>query len=177
MYLEGLVSEAQKRGHIICPPKRDFPFHPENYRPFTILNTDYKILTRIIANRLRTRTDELLDHNQYCGRSDRSISDAVATVRDIIAYAEDTQKPTCLVSIDFKDAFDKISHNFISNILRGYGISDTFCKRLNMIYTDTTLILTLNGHTSTQIKILSGVGRGCALSKIFFCIVRKPASH
>ena len=85
MYLEGAVSDAQKHGHIVCLPKRDFPVHPENYRPLTILNTDYKILTRIIANRLRTRMDEVLHHNQYFGRNDKLIYDAVATVRDIIA--------------------------------------------------------------------------------------------
>ena len=85
VYLEGAVSEAQKHGHLICLPKRDFLVHPEIYRPLTILNTDYKILTRIIANRLRTRMDEVLQHNQYFGGNDKSIYDAVATVRDIIA--------------------------------------------------------------------------------------------
>jgi len=154
MYLEGVVSEVQKHGHIVCLRKRDFPVNPENYRPLTILNTDYKILTRIIANRLRTRMDEVLHHKQYCGRNDKSIYDAVATVRDIIAYAEDT-KPICLLSIDFKDAFDKISHTLLFNILREYGTSDTFCKRLKTIYADATSNLTLNGHTSTQIKILN----------------------
>ena len=80
VYLVGLVSEAQKHGHILCLPKRDFPVHLKNYRPLTILNTDYKILTRIIANLLRTRMDEVLHHNQYCGRNDKLIYDAVNTV-------------------------------------------------------------------------------------------------
>ena len=44
MYLEGVVSEAQKHGHIVCLPKIVFPAHPENYRPLTILSSDYKIL-------------------------------------------------------------------------------------------------------------------------------------
>ena len=147
MYLEGLLSEAQKHGHIVCLPKIGFPAHTENYSPLTILNTDYKILTRIIANRLRTRMKELLHSNQYCGRNDKSIY-VVATVRDTITYAEDTQKPICLPSIDFKDTFD--------NILREYGISETFCKRLKAIYAEATSNLTLNVHTLTSIKYLAG---------------------
>ena len=127
MYLEVLLSEAQKHGHIVCLPKIGFPAHRKIYRRLTIFNTVYKIITRIIADRLRTRMEELLHHNQYFGRNDKSIYDAVATVRDIIAYAEDTQKPLFLISIDFKYAFDKISHTFLLSILREY-ISDTFCK-------------------------------------------------
>ena len=60
-------------------------------RPLTILNKDYKIPKRITANRLRTRMEEVLHHNQYCGRNDKSKYDVVATVRDIIVYAEDTK--------------------------------------------------------------------------------------
>jgi len=128
MYLEVLLSETQKHGHIVCLPKIGSPANPKNYRRLTIFNTDYKIFTRIIADRLRTRMEEVLHHIQYCWRNDKSIYDAVATVRDIIGYAEDTQKPIFLLSIDFNDAFDKISHTFLLHILREYGISDTFCK-------------------------------------------------
>jgi len=35
--------------------------------------------------------EEVMHHNQYCGRNDKSIYEAVATIRDIIAYAEDTK--------------------------------------------------------------------------------------
>jgi len=86
--------------------------------------------------------EEVLHHNQYCERNDKSIYDVVATVHDIKAYAEDTRKTICLLSIDFTDAFDKISHTFLFNILKEYGISDTICKRLKTIYADATSTLT-----------------------------------
>jgi len=80
MYLEGRTSDAQKHGYILCPPKIGFPAHPKNYRLLAILNTDYKILTRIVANRLRLRMEEVLHHNQYCGRNDKTIHEAFATI-------------------------------------------------------------------------------------------------
>ena len=54
----------------------------------------------------------ILYHYQYCDRNGHTIFDAVASVRDIIAYAEETNKPICLLSIDLKEAFDKMSHTF-----------------------------------------------------------------
>jgi len=115
---------------------------------------------------------DILHHKQYCGRNGQAIFDEVATVRDIIAYAEETNKPICLLSIDFKEAFDKMSHTFLFKILRQYGIGDNFCSRLQKIYADATS--TLNGHKSTPIKILSGVRQGCPLSMILFALYIKP---
>ena len=161
MNLEGSVSNEQKHGHIVYLPKVGIPVCPENYRPLTILNTNYKLLTRIIANRLRPWMKAVLHQNQYRGRNGKSIYDAVATVRDIIAYAEDTIKSICLLSIDFSDAFDKISHTFLFKILREYGINANFCQRFRDIYADVTSTLTMNGHKSKPIKILGGVLQGC----------------
>jgi hypothetical protein len=106
--------------------------------------------------------------------NDKSIYDVIATERDIIAYAEDTQKSLCLLSTDFSDAFDKILHTFLFNIMRECGISDTFCKRLNTIYTDATSALTLNGHTPKPNKILSGVRQRCPLPMILFTLCLNP---
>ena len=126
LYIEGEASTEQKHGHILCLPKVNNPVSPEHYRPHTILKIDYKLLTRILAYRLRPWMEEVIHHNQYCGRNGKTKYDAVATVRDIIAYAEVSNTSLCLLSIDFSDAFDKISHAFLFKILEKYGISKTF---------------------------------------------------
>jgi len=169
MYMEGPLSDEQKHDHIVCLPKDVAPESPENYRPFTILKTDYKLLTRIIANRLRPWMKDIPHHNQYCGRIGQTIFDTIATVRDIVAHAEEATKPICLLSIDFKEAFDKMSHTFLFKIFREYGISENFCSRLQKIYADATSTLTLNSHKSTPIKIISGCDRA-ALSVSYFLL-------
>jgi exonuclease III len=174
MYINGSISDAQKHGHIVCLPKNTNSMSPDNFRPLTLLNTDYKILTRIIANRLKPRADNILHRNQFCGRSGHTILDAIATVRDIIAYAEEYNESICLLSIDFKDAFDKISHTYLFKILQEYGISDRFCSRLKKIYANATSTLTLNGHRSPTIQIESGVRQGCPLSMLLFALCINP---
>jgi hypothetical protein len=52
MYLEETITETQKRGVILCIPKTPTPTTPNEYRHLTLLNTDYKILARLISNRL-----------------------------------------------------------------------------------------------------------------------------
>jgi len=172
MFLDCAVSIDQKHGHIVCLPKVSNPASPENYRPLTMLNSDYKLLTRILAYRLHPWMEDILHQNQSWGRNGKSIYDAVATVRDIIAYAEITNTSLCLLSIYFNDAFDMISHTFLFKILQEYGISETFCQRLRNIYADATSNIVMNGRKSKPIKIMSGVRQGCPLSMLLFAVCK-----
>jgi hypothetical protein len=81
---------------------------------------------------------------------------------------------TCLLSIDFKDAFDRMSHTYLFKILREYGISDQFYSRLQTIYADATSTLILNGHKSPPIRVQSGVRQGCPLSMLLFDLCINP---
>ena len=109
MYCDGIITDTQKRGVIICIPKTPHPLTPNEYRPLTLLKTDYKLLARLISKRLRPWLPHILTASQYCGRQGNTIFDAVATVRDAVAYANATRTPMCVVTIDFQEAFDNIS--------------------------------------------------------------------
>jgi hypothetical protein len=85
MYSTGNINEQQKHGIVVCIPKTTAPTTPADYRPITLLNTDYKILGRIVASRLRPVLAELLHPSQHGGVQGGGIFDATATIRDAIA--------------------------------------------------------------------------------------------
>jgi hypothetical protein len=80
MYLEATITETHKRGVIVCIPKTPTPTTPNEYRHLTLLNTDYKILARLISNRLRPWLAHILTTSQYCGRQGNTIFEAVTTL-------------------------------------------------------------------------------------------------
>ena len=88
MYLNGRIIEKQKHGIVLCIPKTDIHTTLADCGPITVLNAEYKILTRIVANRLRPTFYEILHPSQYCAVPGNTIFDTVATVRDATAYAE-----------------------------------------------------------------------------------------
>jgi hypothetical protein len=53
MYVDDQISDNQKHGMIVCVPKKARTMSPEDFRHLTLLNTDIKFLSRILANRLR----------------------------------------------------------------------------------------------------------------------------
>ena len=101
IYLDGSVTETQKWGTILCQSKRTDPGGPEDYRPLTLLNADYKLLTRIIATILRPWMSDLLQTGQYCGQVN-TIFDAVAAVREIVAYTEIHNVSVYLLTLHFR---------------------------------------------------------------------------
>ena len=126
IYIEGTITVRHLQELIVCLPKNAHPKNIGDYRPLTLLNTYYKILARLIANRLRRCLAAILHPNQHCGVQGNSAFEAVATVREAVAHAEITKTPFCIVSIDFNAAFDKISHSYLLATLHAHGFTDWF---------------------------------------------------
>ena len=75
-------------------------------------------MARIIANRLRPWLVDLLQPSQHCGVQGNTVLDAIAAVTEAVAYAETTNNALCILSLDFKAAFDNISHTYLFTMLK-----------------------------------------------------------
>jgi len=168
------VSPQQKHGVIVCLPKICEPTTLADFRPITLLNTDYKMMARIIVNRLRPMMAELLQQNQFCGVPGRTIFEAVATVREAIAQAEITRVPLCILSLDFQEAFDRISHQYLFSILKSSGFSDWFIDRIRGMYEGAASSVQINGHIAGPIPIQCSVRQGCHMSMILLALCVDP---
>ena len=67
MFLDRKLTAQQKHGVIVLCPKKTSPVVPDDYRPITLLNNDYKIMARIIARRFKPVLADLLHPSQHCG--------------------------------------------------------------------------------------------------------------
>lgn len=86
-----------------------------------------------MAQRLRPIMMDHLRSNHFSTVSGNSILDAVATVRDAITYPESTGTPNCVLTLDYEGAFDRISHRYMFDTLRRYGISNWFVDRIRTL--------------------------------------------
>ena len=164
MYQDGLIERKQLQGPTVCLPKKSPLRRIEDYRPLTLLNSDYKTITRIIANRFRSYRPTIIHPSHYCGIKGRSIFEAVATVRDVIAYAEVMKKPICVMSLDFSAAFDKASHSYMKEALSAYGFSMWFTESIMRLYSNASSEVQIKGFRSNMIRIKSSIRQGCPLS-------------
>jgi hypothetical protein len=109
MFLTNTITAKQKHAIIVCIKKKGDKT-PDGYRPITLLTNEYKILARIMAGRMRQTVQKNIISNQYCGVPERSTLEAASIVRDTIAHAESNRVPLCVLSLDFQQAFNRVSH-------------------------------------------------------------------
>jgi len=90
----------------------------------------------------------------------RTIFEAMATVRKAIAQAEVTHMPLCVLSLDFQEAFDRITHHYLFTIMRSYGFSDWFVGRIKSMYDEAASSIQINGYIAGPMPIHSSVRQG-----------------
>ena len=106
--------------------------------------------------------------------TDNTIFDAVSTVRDMAAYAENIHLPLFILTLDFQRVFDSIAHEYLFTILCSYGIRHHSVTLIQNQYTDVTSFVQINGHLYGPILIRRGVRQGCPLSMALFTMCLQP---
>jgi hypothetical protein len=98
----------------MCPVfKKKDPTEIGNYHPISILNTDYKLLTKVMALQLNDCTHDLI-HNDKAGFVPRrSIFNHICLAKAIINFAEITEENGTIILLDQEKAYNKIRHDYL----------------------------------------------------------------
>ena len=169
------LSTSMKLSYITLICKDDAAPHLcKNYRPISLLNIDYKIITKVLSNRLRLSLPMLIHPDQTCSIKGRSIQDNCSYLRDIlddINYENDTG---ILLSLDQEKAFDRVDHTYLLELLKTYGFSQNFLKWIRILYTDICSSVLVNGHVSESFNVTRSVRQGCPLSPLLYVLALEP---
>ncbi|TFY54647.1 hypothetical protein EVJ58_g8730 [Rhodofomes roseus] len=102
----------------------------ENYRPITLLNSDYKIYTRTLTSKLGTVADTLIHEDQAGFVPKRHIENQTQTCRVLVDYAEALEEDGVIVALDQEKAYDKIDHTYLWRTLEALGLPPRFIKKM-----------------------------------------------
>lgn len=164
------LSESQRLAVITLLYKKGEKADIKNWRPISLLNVDFKILSKCLANRLKKCMDTIVHQDQTCGIKGRTIFENIIFTQDAVFYANKHQKPLAVISVDQAKAFDRLNRTFLFRILKKFGFGDSFIHWIQTIYTDTHSQICTNGHVSEPFLLERGVRQGCPLSPMLFTL-------
>ena len=166
------MSVDQKRGIINLIPKKDKDVRLlKNWRPISLLNTDYKILTKVLATRLKKVLPTVIHPDQVAYLKGRYIGQNIRTIIDIMEYTKEKDIKGIIAFLDFEKAFDSIDWRVIEDALCKFNIGERFRTWVKIVYTNITSCVTNCGFSSENFDITRGVRQGCPLSAYLFIVV------
>ena len=142
-----------------------------NYRPISILLTEYKIYTEILRSRLLKEIEdkEILMDNQFGFRKHRTTGMAHRLYHNIIQYSINKNRDLFSLYIDFKKAFDSVEHWAIGKMLDDYGISEKLKNNIQALYFSLRAEIKMP-FGKTVINLNRGVRQGDGLSTLLYIL-------
>ena len=168
-YQDSCCDASVKTGILnLIPKKGKDSRYLKNLRPITLLNVDYKIIEKILGNRLDIALQEVINHDQTGFMPGRNIACNIRKVYDIQQFCENNDIPGILVNLDFVKCFDRIAHSAIMSSLAYFGIPEYIINWVKILYEEFTIKVQNNGKFTNPITVGKSVHQGgCSSVQIF----------
>ncbi len=147
-----------------------------NYRPITLLNTDYKILSKTLAVRLADVAPGIINRAQAGFVPGRRIHNHTQLARMMMHWAETNGTDGAIVALDQEKAYDKIAHDYLWRVLEAFRIPETFVRLVQSLYKHAKTSIMINGILSKSYLVYRGVRQGDPLSCLLFDLAIEPLS-
>lgn len=171
----GIEEKSDFASGWMCPLyKKKDPAEISNYRPITLLNTDYKLLTKTVALQLVEQIHKLIHPDQAGFIPKRSIFNHIRLASTIINYAEVMEVNGAIVALDQEKAYDKIRHRYLWSTLEAMNLPEVFVKTVKSLYGNAFTKVAINGVLSEPFRVTRGVRQGDPLSCLLFDIAIEP---
>lgn len=100
---------------IVLIPKKENPQKVSEFRPISLIGCMYKVLSKVLANRLRKVMNVLISYGQLAFIMGRQILDGILIANVVIDEAKRKKKEVVFFKVDFEKAYDSVSWSFLDS--------------------------------------------------------------
>ncbi|XP_060973692.1 uncharacterized protein LOC133038980 [Cannabis sativa] len=163
---------------ICLIPKVDFPMSVDQFRPISLCNFSYKVIAKILSNRLRPLTNDLVSPYQSAFIPGRWIAESSILTQEIIHKIKNKRGLGGLMALklDMHKAYDRMEWGFLEKVLTAVGFDDRSKKLVMACVTSVSYSVLLNGCPLRKLKPQRGLRQGDSLSPFLFLLCQEVLS-
>ncbi|XP_019423006.1 PREDICTED: uncharacterized protein LOC109332480 [Lupinus angustifolius] len=164
--------------NIILIPKVIGADRVEDFRPIALANFQFKIISKVLEDRLASIAPKLISNHQIGFIKDRKIQDCICIASEAINMLDHkTFGGNLAIKLDIKKAFDTLDREFLLNTLHAFGFGQKFISFIRVILQSAKLSICVNGRNVGFFSCRRGVRQGDPLSPLLFCLAEEVLSR
>ena len=167
----GLMTETMRTSIVKLLFKKNDRKRIGNYRPISLLCSDYKILAKIVTERMKKVLTQLIGVEQQGFVEEGDIAGNLLLVKEMIEYCNEEDIEGSMIMMDFMKAYDRIDRGAMMETLKTMGFGDKIIGTVKVLYAQSIARLVMNGEMGEIFETKGGVRQGCPLSPYLFIIV------
>ncbi|GJT56130.1 RNA-directed DNA polymerase, eukaryota [Tanacetum coccineum] len=167
----GAIPNGCNSSFIALIPKIPDANLVKDFRPISLIGSMYKIIAKILANRLVGVLGDIVNEVQSAFIAERQILDGPFILNEVLQWCKLKKKQSLIFKVDFEKAFDSIRWDFLDDILKKFGFGDKWCNWIQSCLRSSRGSIIINGSPTEEFYFQKGLKQGDPLSPFLFILV------
>ncbi|GKA81518.1 RNA-directed DNA polymerase, eukaryota [Tanacetum coccineum] len=170
-FSSGCFPKGSNASFIALIPKVMDAKFVTDFRPISLIGSVYKVVTKILANRLTTVISDLVSDSQSAFIANRQILDGPFILNELLSWCKRKKKQALIFKVDFAKAYDSVRWDYLLDVLHAFGFGPNWCKWIRGIFSSAMASILINGSPSSEFPFFCGLKQGDPLAPYLFILI------